>query len=87
MHGFLLDRRLLARMQHRGLRVPFVARGFAAQLIDGAVARGGDDPAGGLGGARRPASAARAAVNASCTASSARSMSPKTRTRTATARP
>ena len=54
-HVVLLGRVLLQQL-HRGA-LARIARRFAAQLIDRAVARGGDDPAGGRGwhAALRPA--------------------------------
>ena len=52
VHGALLDR-LVAGVEQRRLRVAIAARRLAAQPIDRAVARGGDDPAGGAG--RKPA--------------------------------
>ena len=67
--------------------MPVVAGGLAAQPVDGLVAGGGDDHPAGLGGGPVDGQQATAAANASWTASSARSMSPKSPTRTATARP
>ena len=59
----------------------------APDAVDRPVARGRDDP--GAGSARQPSRGHRssAVANASCTASSASSRSPRTRVRIATARP
>ena len=71
-----------------GLGVAVVAGRLPPQPVDGPVAGGGDDPSARVGRhAGRSATAAAATTNASWTASSARSMSPKRRTRVATARP
>ena len=48
-HRALLGRRV-AGVHERGLGVAVVARGLAAQAVDGPVARRGDDPAGGRRG-------------------------------------
>ena len=60
---------------------------LSADAVDGAVAGGRDDP--GAGRLRYPVAGQRssAVANASCTASSASSRSPRTRVRIATARP
>ena len=60
---------------------------LAAQPVDGLVAGGGDDPSCRARGQPVDGQQATAAANASWTASSARSMSPKSPTRTATAQP
>src|SRR6185503_13066609 len=49
VHGVLLFERFVASVQQHGLRVPILSRRLAPQLVDRAVARGGDDPAGGTG--------------------------------------
>ena len=74
-------------VQQGGLGVPVLAGRLPAEAVDRPVAGGGDDPS--RRARRQPGGGQRctAAVNASWTASSATSMSPKTRTRTATARP
>ena len=70
VHVVLLGRFLLEQLHRGGL--PLIAGRFAAQMIERAIARGGDDPAGGRGRhARVAASCASAIVKASCTASSA----------------
>ena len=77
-----------ALVQSGGLGVAVVAGRLPAQPVDGPVAGGRDDPPGrARRDARSRATAARATTNASWTASSAMSMSPKKRTRVATARP
>ncbi len=76
-----------AAYKQSGLGVPVVTGRLPTQAIDRAVAGRRDDPPAGLGGSPADGQRSTAAVNASWTASSARSMSPRTRTRTATARP
>ena len=78
----------LAGRSQRGLLLLRRARRLAAEAVDPAVARGRDDPARRARRQHRSRGQRRtASVKASWTASSAASMSPKWRTRTATARP
>jgi hypothetical protein len=73
--------------EHRYLAEQFPSTRLATQAVDRTVAGGGRDPQPGLGGRPSPGHLRKATENASCSASSARSMSPKTRIRAATERP
>ena len=72
------SRRSVLEQLHRGF-LTLIARGFAPQVVERAIARGGDDPAGRRGRHACCGQRASAVVKASCTASSASAMSPRKR--------
>ena len=89
LHGSLLVRAVsrIGCVERHRLGLTRLPGGLAPEPVDGPAASGRDDPACRAGRHTSRGQRSTATVNASCTASSARSMSPRARMSTDTARP